>query len=706
MQAQVRTWSTNRFLEDVYTLESPDRLLFGNRHLELEFVRTNGAWASCRTKSPVLLAFSSDIPAQSFDCRINGQWIMERAVYTGHTISIDKYRDGVTLALRYGISATGSGTFTHVVESHHTLYPGEYRIDRMARLLRLETQPGLPEEKFEGFSFTIPNIDLGEGDRLVDVPGPFDPRNFVPAATPLYKLSGRTITFHSAPDTGFGILALSNPAKELTLATWIDTGGEVSYTPSLKADTNTINFRHFISRTYRLLPNQAVESDHQRIEFAPRLTEALAEYRAMVQQTMPQLPDKPEWVNELILLEVMPAYYTNGFKGLANRLEFYRDVGFNAIYLMPHWEGGYSPLDLYKVQAQLGTEADLRTMVDKAHALGMRVLFDMVIHGFNEKSPILKSRPDLFMREENGTFIRHPTWRSVTTDWASTIYQNYMKDLVRNDLQKYGIDGYRVDAAAFKGPNWSRHLHYPAYRSGSAAPDLLMGMLSTMRETNAQAIFLSEIFGPLYYTVCDLVHDNMTHAGQLFLELYDSGEVTAEHYKLHIANVLDALPAGSQRVYFARNHDTSWFYRFKGYTRRFMALDAIHVFFGTPEFFAGDPKNGPHPDEDPAVYNYYRKLFSFRKRYPEFARGSIELRNVISSNPNVFTGIRSSAERSVLVAISLSSQEEIVRISGVNSTETELVFEDPLDRKKTVAPLSSQGIELKLKPFQVLIAPF
>lgn len=45
----------------------------------------------------------------------------------------------------------------------------------------------------------------------------------------------------------------------------------------------------------------------------------------------------------------------------------------------------------------------------------------------------------------------------------------------------------------------------------------------------------------------------------------ETGEVTAKDYKAHIADVRDMLPEGANRVYFARNYDTSWFYHFNDY---------------------------------------------------------------------------------------------------------------------------------------------
>ncbi|HVF26917.1 MAG TPA: alpha-amylase family glycosyl hydrolase, partial [Pyrinomonadaceae bacterium] len=427
------------------------------------------------------------------------------------------------------------------------------------------------------------------------------------------------------------------------------------------------------------------------------------------ERTMPPAPDTPKWAREIVILEVFPEYFPGGFRELTKKLSFYKGVGFNTIYLMPHWVGGYSPIDLYRVEPSLGTADDLKEVVRVAHALGLRVLFDMVIHGFNTKSPIVTERPDLFGRDESGKLALHRTWKSVSTDWASAAYQQYMIDIALHDLKTYDIDGYRVDAASYKGAGWDARVPYPAYRSGSAAPELMTRMLRAMQEKKADTILLNEVFGPVFYSVSNLSHDNQTESPQLLLEKMEKGEYNAAHYKHHIANVFDALPAGANRVFYTRNHDTSWFYHFNGYTPRFMAMEAIHAFFGIPEVFAGDPKHKPGPEDDAGVYDYYRKLFAVRQTFPALVKGEVLLRDVECDNSQIFTGVRRLNNQRVLVAISLSDKEESATLRLPETANparrgTKPKMRDVITGRELESGDSGSGaIKLKLKPFQVLV---
>jgi hypothetical protein len=232
-------------------------------------------------------------------------------------------------------------------------------------------------------------------------------------------------------------------------------------------------------------------------------------------------------------------------------------------------------------------------------------------------------------------------------------------------------------------------------------------MWAAMRKIKPDSVLLSEVFGPVYYGVCNLVHDNQTEGPQYVLEQMEAGRLNAEHYKKHMANVFDALPRGANRVYYARNHDTSWFYHFNGYTPRFMALEAVHALCVIPEIFAGDPRHGPSPDDDPATHDYYRRLFALRKDYPELAGGELLLREVESDNPWVFTALRRAKGESLLVVVSLSDKAEIATVQMQTPPRTgDVQLLDPISGETVKVETEygrQRGIKLRIEPFGVLV---
>jgi hypothetical protein len=220
----------------------------------------------------------------------------------------------------------------------------------------------------------------------------------------------------------------------------------------------------------------------------------------------------------------------------------------------------------------------------------------------------------------------------------------------------------------------------------------MIRMFEEMRKVKPDSVLLSEIFGPVWHSVCNLVHDNMTQGSEVYLEMMGRGEANAEHYKGHLARIVEGLPAGASRVRFARNHDTSWFYRFGGYTPRHLALDAIHALTGIPEVFAGDRKNPPHPDDEPRVWDFYRKLFAARARHPELISGEVVFQDISSDNPWVFSVVRRGGGKTTAVVVSLSDKQEKVTLRPAPASLEDLFTGERLGP----GPFT-------LRPFQVLV---
>ena len=693
--------------QDIYSRQTENELVFGNAHLELHVSKQSGEWTSWTHKPAALSLITPDVTRPPVDFSTNGEYMLAKngATFLRSDRAIDKDRRGSVLSVTVGILPQETG-YAYELTTCYRLYPQQERLERWVRLVRNRSGP---KEHLDGFRFRLPGVVIGQpGENTVTLPGPFFTNTFVAPDTPYDSLKTKNITFHQAPDAGFGLFLLSNKARKITLGSWMSTSGEVAYSTAIEGNGRTLSCRHDDKRAYYLLPGMAVESDIQHLALAKSSADVLTAYRQMVSQTMPLDPTTPTWVKNQVVLEVYPQYYKGGLTELAARLPFYKSVGFTMIYLMPHWQGGYSPIDLFKVDTRFGSPADLKALVKTAHGLGLKVIFDMVIHGFNKTSPLTRQRPELFVRNETGELALHPTWKSVTTDWASPEYQQYMVDLVLHDQREYGNDGYRVDAATYKGAGWNPAVPYPAYRDGSAAPELMRAMLTAMRRQNPEAVLLSEVFGPVFYSVCNFAHDNQTEAVPLLLEKMQRGTYSAAEYKQHIQAVYAMLPTGANRVFYARNHDTSWFYRFGGYTPRFMAFEAVHAFFGIPEVFAGDPKNLPAPDDEPRVYGTYKKLFALRRQLPELVGGDIRLDRVRCSNKRIFSGLRSLNGRSALALISFSDQAETATIRldtlvQARSGSQLTLYDVQTGKPVLLTSIGADAFTATLQPFQAVV---
>jgi 1,4-alpha-glucan branching enzyme len=144
------------------------------------------------------------------------------------------------------------------------------------------------------------------------------------------------------------------------------------------------------------------------------------------------------------------------YRELAEQLIPYaKDLGFTHIELMPVSEHpfdgswGYQPVGMYAPTSRFGTPEDFRHFVETAHAHGIGVLLDWVPGHF-------PSDPHGLARFDGSHLYEHADPREgFHQDWNTLIY-NYGRAEVLNYLvgnalywiERFGIDGLRVDAVA------------------------------------------------------------------------------------------------------------------------------------------------------------------------------------------------------------------------------------------------------------------
>ena len=173
--------------------------------------------------------------------------------------------------------------------------------------------------------------------------------------------------------------------------------------------------------------------------------------------------------------------------GLIAKLDYLQWLGVDCLWLLPFYpsplrDGGYDISDYYSVHPESGTVEDLRTLLDEAHARGIRVIADLVINHTSDQHPwFLESRqgpdnpksdwyvwndddqrwPDarvVFVDVERSNWAWDPQrgqyyWHRFYAHQPDLNYDNpevreAMLDVVRFWLD-LGLDGFRLDAVPF-----------------------------------------------------------------------------------------------------------------------------------------------------------------------------------------------------------------------------------------------------------------
>ena len=147
------------------------------------------------------------------------------------------------------------------------------------------------------------------------------------------------------------------------------------------------------------------------------------------------------------------AYHGGDLRGIINHLQYFKDLGVTALWLTPwydNWNGvnncdkpwcpntyyhGYHGIDYYGVEDHFGDMATLRELIEKAHALGLKIIQDQVANHVGSRHPWVTDPPldDWF----HGTAAQHTVNRFKNSVLLSP---HANKDEVRNTLDGWFND--------------------------------------------------------------------------------------------------------------------------------------------------------------------------------------------------------------------------------------------------------------------------
>jgi maltose alpha-D-glucosyltransferase/alpha-amylase len=113
----------------------------------------------------------------------------------------------------------------------------------------------------------------------------------------------------------------------------------------------------------------------------------------------PQLPDDPLWYKDGIIYEVHVRAFSDtdadgigDFRGLTEKLDYLRDLGVSAVWLLPFYpsplrDDGYDIADYTNIHPAYGTLADFKTFLREAHRRGLRVITELVVNHTSDQHP-------------------------------------------------------------------------------------------------------------------------------------------------------------------------------------------------------------------------------------------------------------------------------------------------------------------------------
>jgi 1,4-alpha-glucan branching enzyme len=151
--------------------------------------------------------------------------------------------------------------------------------------------------------------------------------------------------------------------------------------------------------------------------------------------------ERAEWLTYRDLAEQLPAYLA--------------DMGFTHAEFLPVMEHpfdgswGYQPTGLFAPTSRFGPPADFIALVDALHAAGIGILLDWVPGHFPDDPHGLARFDGTGLYEhEDPRQGRHLDWNTLIYNYGRAEVTNFLTANALFWLERYGVDGLRVDAVA------------------------------------------------------------------------------------------------------------------------------------------------------------------------------------------------------------------------------------------------------------------
>jgi 1,4-alpha-glucan branching enzyme len=132
-----------------------------------------------------------------------------------------------------------------------------------------------------------------------------------------------------------------------------------------------------------------------------------------------------------------------------------RDMGFTHIELLPITEHpfyaswGYQPISLFAPTARYGKPESFRAFVDAAHEAGLQVILDWVpAHFPSDEHGLARFDGTALYEHEDPREGLHRDWNTLIYNWGRNEVRNFLVGNALFWIERYGIDGLRVDAVA------------------------------------------------------------------------------------------------------------------------------------------------------------------------------------------------------------------------------------------------------------------
>ncbi|MEA4813129.1 MAG: alpha-amylase family glycosyl hydrolase [Anaerolineaceae bacterium] len=323
-------------------------------------------------------------------------------------------------------------------------------------------------------------------------------------------------------------------------------------------------------------------------------------------------------------------------RGIIEKLPYIADMGFNCLWLTPIFASpshhGYDASHYFRIEPRLGTEKDLRLLMECAHALGLRILLDFVANHSSVQHPAMQQA---LADRSTADWYQWKKWPKYAAFFGVKEMPNFnlaygsparahLLEAARYWLE-FGADGYRCDYA--NGPSADFWVDFRKVCREAKPNSWFFG--EVIRPADEQRAFVGGLDGTLDFLTCQAIRESLA-LGTWKLSRLAGSLTQSEAY----------FPPEFSRPAFIDNHDMNRFlFSARGDERLLrMALCLLYllpqppvVYYGTENLCSQEKsihsEGSVGFDEarlpmdwqaEPRLAGLLKQLADLRQNYPQF----------------------------------------------------------------------------------------
>jgi cyclomaltodextrinase len=332
--------------------------------------------------------------------------------------------------------------------------------------------------------------------------------------------------------------------------------------------------------------------------------------------------------------------------GIRQALPYLADLGVTCLWLTPVCEAPsyhrYDCTDFYKIDPLLGSEADLRDLVQDAHARRIRVVLDFVpSHSSTRHPAFLAAQRD--MKAESFSWFTFYEWPNRYRTFLDMVHsmpsfntedpgaRAYLIGSALHWMRECGVDGYRIDHAIGPGMDF-----WIALRTATEQVDpesILFGEATDTPDSLRR--YRGRLHGVLDFPLAAALR-----------HVFALRDWDVERFAGYLDSYEQYMQIGPGRLSFIDNHDMNRFLFLAGNDTQMLkmaalcqfTLDAIPIIYygteiGMSQEYAiekrelgGDAQARANMPWDQTLWNedllaYYRALIRMRREHPVLVSG-------------------------------------------------------------------------------------